>query len=324
MRNKINIATLLILFSGLLLSSCIKDDVKDLGDAGKTFVKILEAPEKKFFFEPFSTTNQVNLFSLRRDANSNASLNETVTVTLRVDTAALRAYNASHNSSFELLPDSLFTVPAGFTKSGPLTYTTTFGPGEFAKEFTIGLNGSKWDLSKTYAMPMMIQNAGNVAISSEMNNIVSTISIKNRFDGRYKMNGTLTDLAVGSLTMPNPDWEVWLLTTGPNSVRMYNAATGISSFKDLFPIKNGPDESAYGAFLPVFTIDANNNVTSVTNFYGQPASNTRSAQLDPTGVNKWDPATKTLRVKFFMFQPSAVPSGPRATIDLTLNYLGPR
>jgi hypothetical protein len=86
---------------------------------------------------------------------------------------------------------------------------------------------------------------------------------------------------------------------------------------------NGAAESAYGAFQPVFNFDANNNVTSVVNLYGQPAGNTRSAAIDPTGVNKWDPTTKTLRVKWFMYQPSVI-SGIRTTFDFTFTYVGVR
>ncbi|MDT9096606.1 hypothetical protein RSW32_25110, partial [Escherichia coli] len=67
---------------------------------------------------------------------------------------------------------------------------------------------------------------------------------------------------------------------------------------------------------------ATNKVTSVTNYYGQPSSNGRSAVLDPTGANSIDPTTRNIRVKFFMDETGI--TGHRATFDLTLVYLGAR
>jgi hypothetical protein len=314
------ILLLLLAFTTIVGSSCVKNDVKELGDAGRTYIKFLEAPEQKLFFEPFTGTKSVNLFSLRRDANSNAALNQSVTVSLKVDTAALRAYNTAHSTTFELLPDSLITVPAGFTKTGPLTYTTTFAPGEFAKEFTVALNGSKWNLSHTYAMPFTIQDAGGVIKSADKGDYIPLISVKNKYDGKYEVTGTMED-AGAALTGLFP-FNYYLITTGPNSVAGYDP----DYWDDYFiPIMSGGSVSGYGSFSPIFTFDANNKITSVVNRYGQPAGNGRYAQLDPSGVNAYDPATKTIQVKFFMFQPSVVPlPNPRVKFDWTLTYKGPR
>jgi hypothetical protein len=172
-------------------------------------------------------------------------------------------------------------------------------------------------------MPIIIQDAGGVALSSGQEKVLAMISIKNKYDGRYTMTGTMVDAANSALTAKSPT-DVHLATTGANSVVIVNAGTQISSFRNLFPIMNGADESAYGAFMPVFYFDANNKVTKVENFYGQPASNTRRAEIDPTGENSWDPATKTLKVKWFMFQPSVVASGPRTSFNYTFDFKGPR
>jgi hypothetical protein len=314
---------LLMAVVSLTAVGCRKNTVEELGDRGTTMIKILESPTNAFFFEPFANTRQVALFSVRRDANSNASLNTPVTLTLRVDTAAIRTYNTANSNTFELLPDSLFTIGTGITKTGNLTYQVTLQPGEFAKDFTVNINGAKWDLSRKYAMPITIQDAGGVALSSGQEKVLAMISIKNKYDGRYTMTGTMVDAANSALTAKSPT-DVHLATTGANSVVIVNAGTQISSFRNLFPIMNGADESAYGAFMPVFYFDANNKVTKVENFYGQPASNTRRAEIDPTGENSWDPATKTLKVKWFMFQPSVVASGPRTSFNYTFEFKGPR
>jgi hypothetical protein len=61
------------------------------------------------------------------------------------------------------------------------------------------------------------------------------------------------------------------------------------------------------------------------NYYGQPAGNTRSG-LDPSGVNQYDAATKTVRIKYNMTQSSLVPAAPhiRTTWDETWKYVGSR
>ncbi|MDK9933227.1 hypothetical protein M1M82_27205, partial [Klebsiella pneumoniae] len=47
----------------------------------------------------------------------------------------------------------------------------------------------------------------------------------------------------------------------------------------------------------------------VTNYYGQPAGNGRSGQLDPSGVNKMtfdaDGKPKEINVSYFMLQPGS-------------------
>lgn len=308
--------------SAVLLSSCIKDDVKKLGDAGRTFVKFLEAPENKLFFEPFTDTRNISLISLRRDANSNAELNKAVTVNVILDTAAITAYNADNNETFELLPDSLFTLTgSGITKTGDLTYQITFNPGEAAKEFMIGLNGSKWDLSRKYAMPFMVADPSGLAISSGKGKAMTFISIKNKWDGVYEVTGSLVDNANPGITGYYPlEWD--LVTSGPNQLIAYdNVQLGFPGHL----ISSGGSPSYYGSFGLVINIDpATNKIASVTNYYGQPAGNTRSAELDPTGLNYYDADTKTFYIKYFMMQPSVVPTGPRVAFDEVWKYTGPR
>ena len=75
-----------------LLNSCIKNEVTDLGDSGKTLLKFQEAPENQIFFSPFSDTRPVSLFSLRRDVNSQNELNKSATVTVKFDAAGIARY----------------------------------------------------------------------------------------------------------------------------------------------------------------------------------------------------------------------------------------
>lgn len=127
---------------------------------------------------------------------------------------------------------------------------------------------------------------------------IDPLPIINKYDGNYTMTGNLVDYAASTITGKYP-LNVALVTQSVNSVVLLDL--GSNAYRHYI-LNNGSD-SYYGDFAPVFTFDANNNVVSVTNYYGQPAANGRSGQLDPSGTNKWDPATKTLKVKYWMNQP---------------------
>jgi hypothetical protein len=128
--------------------------------------------------------------------------------------------------------------------------------------------------------------------------VVASLPIVNKYEGSYTVTGTVVDKHLSTITGRFP-WNVYLNTTGPTQVTVTDLdVTGAY----YHAILNGSDDSYYGGFGVVFNFDSNNNVTSVVNYYGQPSSNGRSAELDPSGINKWDPATKVLKVKYWMNQ----------------------
>ena len=91
---------------------------------------------------------------------------------------------------------------------------------------------------------------------------------------------------------------------------------------DFFhPILNVGGHSGYGSFALVVNFNpANNTISSVTNYYGQPAGNGRSARLDPSGANAVQ-GTKDILIKHFMDQPPAL---PRTTFNEKWEYVGSR
>lgn len=317
----ISIKTLLIVSSTVLAFSCKKPGISELTDEGQTLIKFKDADFQLVAFN-LVTTPQSFEVDVRRDIPNEAELNKTTSVVVTLDPNVITAYNTANGTSYIPLGAGDFNVDASTPRSGN-NITVTFAPGEFAKTIKIVVpNASTLNPNDSYALGFKIASADGAKIST-MNSIVVEVGLKNKYDGRYTMTGTMVDVSSAALVLKQPT-EIHLVTTGASSVEMYNAGTSIASFLYLFPIMNGTTESAYGAFLPIFNFDAANNVTSVINSYGQPASNTRSAQIDPTGINKWDEATKTLRVKFFMYQPNTVAVGPRTSFDLTFTYLGPR
>ena len=323
MNMKSSITSLLALT--LLFTSCIKKEVTPLADEGKTFVKILQDREDKVFLAPFSGVANVPLFSVRKDANNNASLMKSANVVLTRINSLVDRYNADNGTDYEQLPDSLYTLGAGVTNSGN-TYTMNMAAGEFAHDLSINLNGSKWNLSHKYALAFALTSPGTGNyVASGRDTVIALISVKNKYDGVYKITGTFLDVsAVGAgFTAAYPlQWELW--TTGTNScVVVDNYYLGIPGYV----FTNGGSLTYYGSFGLNINFDlATDAVTSVTNYYGQPAGNTRSAVLDPSGLNKYDGSSKTIKIKYFMTQPSVITTAPyiRSYFNETWSYLGSR
>ncbi|MCU0362793.1 MAG: hypothetical protein MUE32_05495, partial [Bacteroidales bacterium] len=93
------------------------------------------------------------------------------------------------------------------------------------------------------------------------------------------------------------------------------------------PILSGTSTSVYGTFgLELFFDPATGAITQVKNPWGNPPGSTRMPALDPSGVNKYDAATKVIKMKYWMKQPSVVTDPPniRVYFDETWTYKGPR
>jgi len=140
----------------------------------------------------------------------------------------------------------------------------------------------------------------------------------NEYDGDYMMSGTMADASNANFIGAYPK-EVYLEAVDANSVVMFDVLIG--NFGHLF--LNGTALSYYGFFAPVFTFDSNNKIIAATNYYGQPASNGRSGELDPSGINAYDPLTHTISVSYWMNQPSVI-AGHRTHFVETFTYMGSR
>ena len=299
-------------------TGCLKDDNYDDGKYGINLdgaqkIAEISGPVDGFvnidlIGSPNDTTVDIVLVKL-----AGGDADKDIQVTLALDPAVVSAYNTAHGTTYAIPAPNLYSIPS-------LTVTIPAGQKTANLRFTAQPHNLFGD---EYALGVRLVSTSdpNVKLSGNRNTQVVGLTIRNKYDGEYTMTGTMVDVTNAALVAKSPQ-RVHLITTGSNSVYLHNAGTNVASFKDLFPILNGTAESAYGSFTPEFTFDANNNVISVVNAYGQPASNGRSASLDPSGINKWDPATRTLRVKWFMTQPPT--PGIRTTFDFTFTYVGQR
>lgn len=306
------------LVSSIGFLSCEKNDEGSMNGAGRTIVKIDEAKDEKYaialdFINGFQ---DVNLITVRRNVPNNAELNKPLDVVITEDAAAIAAYNTAHNTSYVALPADSYTIDAGNPKSGD-DWTLKFDAGEFAKPVRIQLDATKLDLSKQYAFGFKIKDAAGNAISNAYNNLIVEVGVKNKYDGIYEVTGTLVDVAVPTITGYYPlNWD--LRTAGSNKVKIFDRLTGTQTHL----IQSGASLSQYGQFGLDVTFNATTDeVESITNpLLG---SLGRQAALDESGENRYDAATKTVKIKYFMLQPSVV-TPYRTSFDETWVYKAAR
>lgn len=173
-------------------------------------------------------------------------------------------------------------------------------------------------IGDTYILAIKITAVSDVKYTiSNLNVGYVKMGAKNMYDGKYEVSGTMVDATNAAFTGAYP-LPVYLITQDGSSVGYWDVDVWDNYFHAFM---NGSSYSGYGSFAPVFKFDASNNVIAVTNIYGQPAGNGRSAQLDPSGINKFDPATKTLKVKYWMNQPG---STHRTSFNETFTYVEAR
>jgi hypothetical protein len=312
-------------FVGLLalsavLTSCIKNEVKELGNAGTPRVRISEVPDNVQYFAPFSDIKNVNLITIRRDEVSQSDMSQPLTVKLTTVTDSVDAYNNAYGTSFEPLPDSLFSVITGkgVTRSGNV-YTVTFDPHVSAVTIPIALNGAKWNPAHTYALYFKITDAGGKQIKSDHVESLAAVAIINKYDGRYKLDGAFYH----PTQSPGYDQftiEVELHTTGVNSVKLYVPDFGGYYAPGMF----AGTLNAFGAQEPEFTIDPVTNKVTVQNAYSGAVT---FYTMNPTYDSHYEPGPPQKIFASWGYNYSPGPTfNPAANREwkYELTYLGPR
>lgn len=208
------------------------------------------------------------------------------------------------------------------------------------------VNSSLLSLTIGYGVGLTISSA-SLPIVGTRRNVVAQYNIKNKFDGVYLVTGTYQDFSpVGVGFTGNYPYEMQLVTSGSTSVDVRRMINGNLVPGYLFFTASGGG-SFYGQFGLTMTFDpATDVISSLHNFYGDPtkgtvdngvgnpslgtggplfaSANGRRATLDPTGINAYNNATKVVNIKYFLVQPAVVPVGPRAAMNETWTYTGPR
>jgi len=326
-------------------TACIKEEVTPLKDEGSTFVKILGGSSPSSLVSnpiDFVTTPQtIVVCDVRKDAANSADLSKSTTVTIKDDTAAVRAMNPNYLQ----LPSNFYTLTgSGVTKTGGMggNYTVSFNSGDFAKEIKITIpNAQVLNPSRLYALGFTITGVTADSKISFEKSLVVEIGAKNPWDGVYLMTGTFSDVAFPAFTYIG-DQQYSLITVSATRcvVRNDDLNGGIPGY--IF--SNAGSGTYYGSYGLVIGFDpATNKIAELYNYYGDPAmaataggnpalgtgaplyasSNARRAVLDPSGANAVQ-SNKDILIKHWMVQPTVVPSGPRSLFNERWKYLGPR
>lgn len=335
----------------LIFTACDKAKVATpMGDAGQTLVKILGGSSNPAALDKkpvdfVATPTKLLVVELRRDIPNETELNKTMVVTVKDDTAAVRAANPNYIQ----LPTSWFTVQTTGVKTGGQggTWTFTFAPGEFSKEIYVTIpNATLLNPSSLYGLGFTIMTADqNGKISTQKSKVVE-IGAKNDWDGIYSnlMTGTFLDVTNAAFVHYNDDQEYALITAGASTCIVSNndLNTGYPGYLFL----NGATGTFFGSYGLVITFNpATGAISDLYNYYGNPAfaatgggtpasgtgaplyaaSNTRRAVLDPSGVNAVQ-GNKDILIKHWMVQPSAVPAPPsiRCYFDERWKYISAR
>jgi len=167
---------------------------------------------------------------------------------------------------------------------------------------------------------ILLVSAAILLLTSCKKSSTTPASTLNPWDGKCRLEGTLTDAKNPAFVWPGNTYLYNVETLSPTQIQLISIDLGIAGHL----LKNGINLTFYANFGLIVTFDpATNKITSITNSYGQPSSpDGRSAVLDPSGVNEWDPATKNIKIKYWMDEAGF--AGHRTSFDETWVYIGAR
>ena len=306
---KIIKSTAALLFGAVIFTSCLKDDttVLDPDKAKGNIIEFVNPTEiavhgsttalYQMAYPIVPTATVIPISVSYSGAELAAPQDITVTVGLG-DEATITQYNTEQKKSFTLMDAPTYTIDAS---------SVVIPKGKKTATFNVSVKTSLFDLNKSYALPLKIKSASSGTISTNFSNIILQINAKNKYDGLYTITATapMVDATSSTLTGYYPLKLMSLITTGPNSVAMYDGQYAANNY--AHPILSGTATSSYGSYSPVFTMDPTTGaVLNVVNYFGQPSANGRSGQLNPAGVNKFTvnaDGSKTLEVSYYMLQP---------------------
>jgi hypothetical protein len=318
-----------LLAGAVLVSSCKKDkEFEPIGDAGRTIVKMLNGGSTD---EPSTSLTGVNFASgdqtivvgeIRRDVPNEAELNQSVTVTVKVDTTMMRIVNdtlAAHGlQTYSTMPDAWYTSSPDFTWGG--TFEVTFAPGEFAKAISITIpNATLMDPSSIYGFPFTIVSTNPEKYVSHFQSTISLVGAKNDYDGIYEL--TWTNYHPTS----NPGYTggtttVHMITTGATKVKIFWPDAGTYANPAIL----GGGLSYFGAQEPEYTFDPVTNKVTVQNAYNGAVT---FYSMAPGFDSHYDPATKEIFAKWgYSSGGTYPPFNPANAREWTqhFTYVGPR
>ena len=310
---RIFLASALFATLGLALTGCLKDKAFDNHEYG------INDPDTQPPGVGFSLGTKTNSYGL--DAVSTPQViddmvyvalftgerpQSDVQVTLTDNsTALINAYNTANGTAVQKLPSNLYSLP---------TTTLNIPSGSYNTQVPLTIsNTMTLDPTVSYAVGYTVSSvSGNYKIADNFKNLLIIFTIKNKYDGVYRLQGYHNRTPY---TFPY-DVEIHMVTVGPSSVAFYWPEAGSVGH----PIGVAPGETNwYGPTVaPVVVFDPTTNL--VTNVYNSDPAGPPITMFLGAGsrLSKWDPVTKAMTVDWnYNGNPL------RAFFD-DLTYIGPR
>lgn len=322
---KRNIYGLIIALVAVGFTSCLNDDMIDDQKYG-----LINLNANKIIELPSDASHTINLsvldegvkefvYEVRLAAESPAAEDIVVSLELESDTASLikavRTYLADQYPATgkDSVPDEDIL---SFALTGiSIPSTVTIPKGERSVQLKVAIDTDQFTPLTQFALIKIksVDKSGYI-ISGNFNQLLFSCKVRHPYAGRYICTGTYEDVTNGawkhaSIELENLGEEYLIDLETVNGSTLIMGYTPTFDDREKFLFYTGTGFSYFGSFTPLFVFDANGNVIDVKNKFVNPA-NTRSAQLDPAGVNKYDPVTKTIQVSYWMNQPSVVSAPP--------------
>lgn len=317
MKKNIFIKYLLVagIASVAFFSGCRKETAADkiggqAANNGKTLVGFPTGMENTTFFDPFTDLKTVDIFSIKKDAKDNADLMKSNNFVVSLLPGAIDNFNENNDTNYELLPASFYTVVSApdLSISGN-NYTFKFTNGDFQKTFSIKIDGSKLDLSKTYALPYKLTNSDGVGIhDASKDTLYAIYAIKNSYDGKYTISGSIT-----RFIDPPPTTDNVLGGTYPDGVTISLATIG--KYANSFSLLWADGKTSVGGVAGLNLV-----VNPTTNKVTVSATGNSAVKNDPGSDNYYDPDAKTFHLKFSW----GADADHQRKVDATLKYSGSR
>jgi Domain of unknown function (DUF1735) len=307
---QIQIKALLLSLVIVSLSSCLKESRMniDTSKGQKNMIEFANTGVNEAEVESLYPRFNTDLGRLESGASATFNVNinysgmemapSDITVSLALDEAFLNKFNEQNETEYEIPASEIYSFPA----------SAVIKKGTRSVQVQVKVTRTaNFDFDAAYGLPLSITSASTGTISGNFGKALYSFSVRNVYDGVYKMEATkpMVDLTSAGLTGYYP-LNMHLITFSANSIALYNEEENYDKgYYHL--IKSGSSTSAYGSFSPVFYFDNTGKITSVSNEHGQNSGgNKRSAVINPDGVNQAtfnaDGSIKSFEVSYIMTQ----------------------
>lgn len=255
-----------------------------------------------------------------------------VTVTYVLNDALRTAYNTANGTNILAFTNN--GLPSG-TPMYSLAFSIVIKAGSDSASVPINIPTTvPLDPSNSYGVGLTITSVtGGYTIASNLKDLFLEFTLKNKYDGNYRLQqntqgwgayGITDDLNYYTWPSNGDGTSIFLITGGPNSVRVYDD-WGFGDFIQVtFTGVGGGGLSGFGATAPRYIFNtATNRLENVIND-APPDSRNRAFRINPAIVppagNYWDPSTRNIYASYIMSQTGR----PDQFINCIYTYRGPR